>query len=1251
MPGSNKKVWWKCTKDPAHEWQTRVVHRAKDGTGCPMCSGRQATPITSLQFLNPRLAAEWHPTKNKPLTPNDVVPGSSRKAWWQCGKDSLHQWQTTIANRTVLGHGCPMCSGRQATPITSLQFLNPRLAAEWHPIKNEPLTPNDVVPGSTKKLWWRCSKNPSHEWKAAVWGRAKLGHGCPMCVGHITTSTTSLKALYPQLAAEWHPTKNLSLTPDDVMPRSNKKIWWRCSLESSHEWQATVQSRTHGGRPKKGQAKKGTGCPMCSGQRATLTTSLITQYPKLAAEWHPTKNGPITPNNVMPGSSKRVWWKCSKDPAHEWQAQVSARARGTGCPMCSGRTATPTTSLLVLYPRLAAEWHATKNAPLTPNDVVPGSPKKVWWQCTEDPLHEWEAEVQSRTRLGTGCPMCSGRTATPTTSLLVLYPDLAAEWHPTKNAPLTPDQVLPSSGKKVWWQCTRDISHQYQSTVANRMQLGQGCPACNRGWSINAIRGFVASLTHYLGTLTPAELYILFQQNGLLDVTGKGKAFVKALATGRFPIEEVAKFADGNPSLVDAFLADTTQTLEAHESTQETTNGGNQENTSDNPLIEPSEPADDGELPVVHAKKVLASLDAPVVTSADQEAVEFLLESAKAKIWRHIFHDEAEAIAQLEAYSGGNYAEKVRSEFLNEYHESKNLRIPDKYSFSLDNRLTPPNLMQRLVSVRLKQRRRIGNWSGTGAGKTLSAILAGRVVGAKFTVVCCPNSVVEGWKNAILEIFPDSVVDAKTFTPDWSSSVSNETGIEASDQYRYLILNYEAFQQPDSQERVESFVAHERLDFVVVDEIHYTKQRLVENMSKRKQLVMSLIGVAARNNPELYVLGMSATPVINNLQEGKSLVDLVTGTSHDDLDTRATVPNCMRLHQQLVRLGTRWLPEYDIKCEIETPGIDCSSFVHEIRALGTNGTPLALEQILTRARLPVIRKEIESKTLVYTHYIQGIDRVLWQALRDDGWKVGFYTGDDKSGLDDFIEGDLDVLIGSPAIATGLDGLQKVCSKLIVNVLPWTNAEFEQLKGRVYRQGQTQDRVKVVIPITYADINGNRWSWCESKMNRLRFKKSIADAVVDGVVPEGHLRTPAQAYQDVMGWLERLESGQATSISRPKIIVPLPGDNKSDLLRRQHRYGDFSTMNRAWNQSHSHETHERLQKNPEEWEQYHTLYRESRKEWAVIPFEEIIRWCERRSDYVIGDFGCGEAKLAEALSDRHTVYSFDHIAINWERHRV
>jgi hypothetical protein len=111
------------------------------------------------------------------------------------------------------------------------------------------------------------------------------------------------------------------------------------------------------------------------------------------------------------------------------------------------------------------------------------------------------------------------------------------------------------------------------------------------------------------------------------------------------------------------------------------------------------------------------------------------------------------------------------------------------------------------------------------------------------------------------------------------------------------------------------------------------------------------------------------------------------------------------------------------------------------------------------------------------------------------------------------------------------------------------------------------------------------------------------------------------------------------------VVPLPDTDPADVARRRRRYGDFSAMNRTWNQSRSEFTHERLQADPEAWAHYHTLYREARKDWAVVPYEEMIRWCQKRSGYVIGDFGCGEAKLAEAVSDRHTVHSFDHVAVN------
>ena len=146
---------------------------------------------------------------------------------------------------------------------------------------------------------------------------------------------------------------------------------------------------------------------------------------------------------------------------------------------------------------------------------------------------------------------------------------------------------------------------------------------------------------------------------------------------------------------------------------------------------------------------------------------------------------------------------------------------------------------------------------------------------------------------------------------------------------------------------------------------------------------------------------------------------------------------------------------------------------------------------------------------------------------------------------------------------------------------------------------------MIIPVTFSEVNGTRWSWCDSKLQRLQFKKSIADAVVDGVVPEGHLRTPAQAYKDTIAWLERLKSGQLQTLTRRPIVIAFDDIADYEQAKRVGKFGDFSELNRRWNISKSSSTFERLTKNPEEWEHYHSLYQEARKHWTSVPFEDFI----------------------------------------------
>ena len=122
-----------------------------------------------------------------------------------------------------------------------------------------------------------------------------------------------------ELMAEWNWEKNneLGFHPKTLTLGNNKKAWWKCN--KGHEWESAVNVRNGGN-----------GCPYCANQRVLKGyNDLATLNPALASEWHPTKNGKITPSDVMPGSNKKAWWlgKCG----HEWEASISSRNKGTDC--------------------------------------------------------------------------------------------------------------------------------------------------------------------------------------------------------------------------------------------------------------------------------------------------------------------------------------------------------------------------------------------------------------------------------------------------------------------------------------------------------------------------------------------------------------------------------------------------------------------------------------------------------------------------------------------------------------------------------------------------------------------------------------------------------------------------------------------------------------------------------------------------------------------------------------------------------
>lgn len=202
----------------------------------------------------------------------------------------------------------------------TLNETHPKLARQWHPAKNGDLKPSDVTKGSRGKVWWQCEKYSNHELDANITSRTRANstQECPYCTGQrFLKGFNDLETVHPEIAKEWHPTKNGDLNPSNVYKGSNIRVWWQCEKHSDHEWDATITSRT-----KKNDGRK---CPYCSNKKVLPGyNDLQTTQPEIAKYWCHTMNGGLRPTDVTECSGKEIWWKCVNNPNHIYKKKVAS---------------------------------------------------------------------------------------------------------------------------------------------------------------------------------------------------------------------------------------------------------------------------------------------------------------------------------------------------------------------------------------------------------------------------------------------------------------------------------------------------------------------------------------------------------------------------------------------------------------------------------------------------------------------------------------------------------------------------------------------------------------------------------------------------------------------------------------------------------------------------------------------------------------------------------------------------------------
>lgn len=389
LPYSNKRVAWIC--EQGHRWEEKINNRTANGINCPYCNGSRPIPrVNDLGTLFPWLATQWNQAENGDIKPSDVFPNSNRMASWKCATG--HEWKTKIYHRTE-GTGCPYCTGAKPIPgETDLETLEPEIASQWHPTKNDNHQPSEFTRFSHFCAMWLCDEG--HEYSTPIYRRSR-GCGCSVCNGKsILPGINDLETRAPGLAKEWDHVKNEGITPDRIALHDNRKYNWICST-CGHSWKASPNNRANG-----------RGCPKRAGRCVVPEiNSFAAMNPHLSDQWDPIRNRPLTAWDVAAYDNRDYYWICEN--RHSFSASPANRTKGTGCPYCKGKLpVVGVNDFATLFPIAAAEWHPTKNEDRQPEHFLPTSHEEVWWRCRSG--HEWKASIESRMR-GSRCQECSNR--------------------------------------------------------------------------------------------------------------------------------------------------------------------------------------------------------------------------------------------------------------------------------------------------------------------------------------------------------------------------------------------------------------------------------------------------------------------------------------------------------------------------------------------------------------------------------------------------------------------------------------------------------------------------------------------------------------------------------------------------------------------------------------------------------------------------------------------------------------------------
>lgn len=453
--GSNTKANWICAK--GHKYTKSIYRRAKMGKGCKICNQGRSTSYPEQCFF----------FYTKKLFP-----------------DAINRYKDIFSNQMELDIYIPSIRtgveydgiywhGKNAVPREEKKYR----ICRSHGIRLFRIKEGDFngFHDTADRTWYipkRCSSQILNDYITEYLKLINVfGKNLPLVNVEEDKNEIlefkelkyeeSLAYLFPDIANDWHHTKNGKLSPDSFVPGSAEVVWWECKA-CGNEWRASIVNRT-----------KGHGCNKCATEVRKITKKqsilnsrgcLDNELCLLDWDYEENEHGPEFYTN---GSGELVNWKCHIC-GYKWRAAICDRTRDyrSGCACCSGKVIVPGhNDLPTMRPVLMEEWNYEKNLSLDPIKVGVGSHEYAWWICKKCG-YNWPAQIYNRAN-GKGCPCCANRVVVPgINDLATTDPVLAKEWHPTLNEKKA-TEVSRGQALMGFWQCSQ-CGNIWQDTLNHR---------------------------------------------------------------------------------------------------------------------------------------------------------------------------------------------------------------------------------------------------------------------------------------------------------------------------------------------------------------------------------------------------------------------------------------------------------------------------------------------------------------------------------------------------------------------------------------------------------------------------------------------------------------------------------------------------------------------------------------------------------------------------------------------------------------